>query len=293
VLLKDNLAETTSYMGYRNVLKQQFYKGIGIDHTAGRRLYLFHGLSHLGIIRMQHFGSPYALPNQLIQSSTGQFQYYVQGRYYPGDDWSLRASVTLVTGEAASDYYTFNQSGLPSLNGYVYPIGDYVLSAGVSREYRLLKPSLSMAFGNVNDFRQIQTDAQILFYPLGNPDIYLISGLTAHNDDSFSSLKYVYNQQVGVRTGPVWITGSGSVGTIRNFSASDGYVLYNMPENITGMYGLAVYIPMADYRFGVTLRYQMLEKAGTTFDYSTPLVYQRIPYTFRENNFLISLKWNL
>lgn len=288
-----DLSSATSYIGYRNTLRHQFYKGIGIDHRLGSRVYVFHGLSHLGISRQQTFGSPYPLPAVSAESRSSQMQYYLQGRYYTKGGWMVTSSLTLLGGTADSDYYTFTQTGQAVLNSFTYKIGDYVQALSLARETHLARFAVSLSAGNINDYRQLQAEGHISVYPFANPDFYLVSGLAAHNDASYEQMKYVFSQQAGFKAGPVWITGSGTIGTIRNFSSLHGYVIYNMPEEINGIYSMSLYVPLSGYRLGITLRYQMTGKEGITLDYTSPTEYRVTNYNFLESNFLITLKWNL
>lgn len=293
-LLSENITGDYSYMAYRNVLKQQFYKGIGIDHKVSDRLFLFHGISHLGVQRMQMFGRAFSPRiDYQYKSSTSQFQYYLQGRYILSGGWTASAAVTMLWGNAESNYITFTNSGVPLLNNFSYKIGDRFLNASLAKELIWLRPKLLVAYGSVNGYRQLQATGQVVIYPMGNPDIYLTSDLSLHNDESTEDTKTVFNQKIGLKTGPLWLIAESATGPMRNFAASDGYVIYNMAETVKNLYGLAVYIPLMKYRFDVTARYQMVKKQGTTFDYLNPSEIQEQNYTFIDNNFLISLRWHL
>lgn len=292
-LLGENIAADNSYLGYRNVLKRQVYKGVGLDHRITDRLFAFHGLSHLGIDRIQMFRYIPGLADGQVGSRTNQYQYYLQGRYIAGNGLSFSASVTWLTGESVSNYMTINTAGVSFLNRNVYDISDRVFTAGIAREYKLLRPSASFVWGNVNHNRQLQARGQLVFYPAGNPDIYLISGISAHNDEGEEHIRYVTDHKLGFRTGPVWLTGHAALGRIRNFAAAEGYVVYNMPETVNGLYGISALLPLFSNRLELSLRYQLMKKEGMTFEYATPVEYQVIPYRFNENSLLISLNWYL
>jgi hypothetical protein len=290
-LLEDAIGGDNSYLAYRNVLKRQTYKGFGIDHRVAPRLYAFHGISHLGIDRMQMYRSP-TLDYQ-YESSAWQFQYYLQGRYLLPKGWSVTSAATLLWGSALSHWLSFNNSGVALRNASTYSISDAFLSASVAKELTRLRPKLSVSYGNVNGYRQLQATGQLILYPAGNPNFYLSAGYTLHNDESDPDLKTIFSPRAGLKTGPLWWSAGGSTGVMKNFSASDGYVVYNMPESISGLYDISVYLPLLKYRLGVTARYQVADKEGSTFDYSNTTNYTTAPYTFTENSFLISIRYNL
>lgn len=292
-LLGETIGGDYSYMGYRNVLKHQFYNALGIDHKIAPRVYAFHGINHLGIQRMQMFRSPAASLNEQIESTTNQFQYYFQGRVLPGDGWLATLFGTILTGSSHSNYMTFNQGGVPLLSNFRYNINDWVIGASAAKDFIWFQPALAMSWGNINALRQIQAAGQLVLYPLGNQDVYFVSRHTVHRDEGAREWRHVFLQKVGFRVGPIWLTPEITFGRIRNFVASDGYVVYNMPETIRNPYGISAIIPLLQYRLDVSARYQFQKKQGTTFDYATPVEYQATPYTYSEKSFLISLKWYL
>ncbi len=293
-LLSESITSDYSYMAFRNVLKQQFYKGIGIDHRVNHRLFLYHGFSHLGVKRMQMFGRVLAPRiDYQHESNTSQFQYYLQGRYIIQSGWSFTTAFTVLWGTSESNFITFTNSGVPWLSKYTFKIGDLFFNASVAKELVWLRPKLSVTYGNINGYQQLQAGGQLMIYPMGNSNFYLSSDFFMHNDESADDLKAVFNQKIGLKTGPLWLITEGAVGTMKNFAASDGYVIYNMSESIRNLFGLAVYIPFMKYRFDVMARYQWVNKQGTTFDYLNPSEFQEQTYTFSDNNFLISLRWHL
>jgi hypothetical protein len=292
-LTEQSIGRSDNLLGYRNLLRQQRYTGLGIDHRITGRLYAFHGVSHLQINRMQTFQSAanqFRLP---YEGKTSQFQYYLKGRYLLNQGWSIHSSLTLLWGESLSHWMSFSNAGVPFLNSYRYDVGDIFITSSLSKEMNYIKPKISVSAGNINGYRQLQLGGQIVLYPFGNPDLYFLSDIALHDDSSAGSLKSVYNQRLGLKTGPFWWIADYTSGEIKNFGASDGYVVYNMPESIRNIYGLSAHIPFFKYRLALTARYQLLNKEGVIFDYSTTTEYNTRLYTFFENSYLISITWQL
>ncbi|HBL72413.1 MAG TPA: hypothetical protein DD409_05820 [Bacteroidales bacterium] len=59
-----------------------------------------------------------------------------------------------------------------------------------------------------------------------------------------------------------WLLGDAWIGPIQRFAHSEGYVVYNMPEQINDLIGLSVFMPLLNYRLDVLLRYQQAFKEG-------------------------------
>lgn len=292
-LLDESIAEADSYVGYRNVLRRQLYTGITLDHEVKPRFYAFHGVSHLEIQRMQMIQTPSRNVSLHEESRTSQNQYYLQGRYYGGKGWNLYSSVNLIWGHASSNWVSYTSAGIPVMNDYRYSISDRLWNFGIARELRFFRPKVSLTTANINDYTQTQVNGQLVLYPFGNTHFYTVTDVALHRDQSTEQTKTVWNQKVGLKTGPLWWIAEATSGDMKNFSVSDGYVVYNQPETITGLYGMTAYIPLFKYRLNLTARYQVLNKEGTIFDYSSSTVYAIKNYSFTDNNFLISLKWNL
>jgi len=292
-LLDETIAETDSYVGYRNVLRRQLYTGITLDHEVKPRFYAFHGVSHLEIMRMQMIQAPSRNVSLNEESRTSQNQYYLQGRYNAGKGWNLFSSVNLIWGHALSNWVSYTSAGVPVMNDYRYSISDRLWNIGVARELRFFRPKVSLTAANINDYKQTQVNGQLVIYPFGNTHLYTVTDMSLHWDQSSDQTKTVWNQKLGLKTGPLWWIAEATSGDMKNFSVSDGYVVYNQPETVTGLYGLTAYIPLFKYRLDLTARYQVLNKEGMIFDYSSTTAYSIKSYSFTDNNFLISLRWNL
>ncbi|GAO28971.1 hypothetical protein [Geofilum rubicundum] len=292
-LLDENIAGAYNYLGYRNVADRQVYKAFGIDHRVSGRVYAFHGVSHLGISRMQLFQSPLTRINIQHESTTTQYQYYLQGRYLFDHGWMVTSSASLLWGEAVSHWFSYSSEGVPRLNRNIYAINDYVLNAGIAKELRWLRPKLSLSAGEISGTKQWQIDGQVIVYPLGNTNLYLTSDLSRYHDNGTDKNHHVFSQKLSIKTGPLWLTGEWVTGNIRNFSASDGYIVYNMSETIKGIAGITAWIPLFNNRFDITGRYRITDKEGLTFIYANTVDYQMAKYLFSEKSFLISLRYNL
>lgn len=291
-LLEEKISDEGSLSSYRNVLRRQWYKNAGFDLHLSPRLNLYTNISHIAIDRTQHFSSAANQMEVLMETTTSQFQFYSQGRLILGKGWSAFTSATLLRGEshyhlplvASPGNYSFTEASLP--------ITDWLINGGVTREMDWMAPRLSLTRGNINGWNQWQLNGQWVLYPLGNPTFYLVSEGTLHLDESAADPKILLSQKIALKTGPVWLSGEFTRGTIANFSTGEGLVVYNMPETITSMSGATLWVPLFGYRLNATLRYMVAAKKGTTFVYANATDYTVSHYRFNDQSLLISLKWN-
>jgi hypothetical protein len=235
-------------------------------------------------------------PNQLNtteETSTFQFQYNISGRFLLGKGWSMSSSFTRLWGESYYHYPDNLSSGATNLIRSSWKISDYLVTAGIAKDMIHFRPKLVLGYGEINRFRQVQANLQLIIYPFGNVNFYLIPEGSVHRDDSAEEIKLVFNQKIGLKTGPVWLTGEYSTGTIKSFFSGDGLIVYNMPESIKNRQGITLWAPLLKYRLNLTIRYLQSAKEGMTFVYSDASNYKIKYYSFTDQSFLISLKWNL
>jgi hypothetical protein len=290
-LAAENIVEDGSYLNNRSLLNEQRYTAIGLDHALTGNVNLSHAFSYLSIKRTERFQSN--LPRiDLTQSPvTQQYTYYMQARWSMGHGWQASASLTALWGKAPYHWVTFNNNPQPVVTAYEYTISDQLAGISLAWEGAWLRPQLSLLAGSINNRNQIQVTPQLSVYPFGNTSMYTITGLTIHKDGA-AALKQVFNQKVGVKMGPCWLLGDAWVGPIQRFAHTEGYVVYNMPEQINGLAGLSVFMPLLNYRLDVLLRYQQAFKEGVTYHYTNTSDFSARSFNYSEANALIGLTWH-
>jgi tetratricopeptide (TPR) repeat protein len=291
-LAAEDIVEDGSYLNVRSLLDEQWYTAIGLDHALTDKVNLSHALSYLNIRRTERFQS--ALPRiDLTQSPvTQQYTYFVQARWSMGRGWQASASATALWGKVPYHWVTFNNNPQPVVTAYDYAISDQLAGVSLAWEGSWLRPQLALMVGSINARHQSQLTPQLSIYPFGNPSFYTVSGLTLHTDGGAAQRKLVFNQKVGVKVGPVWLLGDAWIGPIQRFAHSEGYVVYNMPEQINGLAGLTLYVPLLNYRLNITARYQQAFKEGVTYHYTNTTDYTTRTFPYSEANALIGLTWH-
>ena len=290
-LTEESIAVGSS-LNYRSILRRQWYKNAGADLHLSPGVNLYQNFSHISIARTQHFTSA---PNQfdaLVETTASQFQWYGQGRTLLGKGWSAFASASLLWGESPYHLLVEFTPGRYGFTETSFRISDQLINAGIACEMRTIRPQMSVTLGNVNGFSQAQANGQLAVYPLGNLNFYLVTDASLHRDESATGTKTVFTQKAALKTGPFWLIGEATRGSISNFSSGEGLVVYNIPETISGITGGTLWIPLLDYRMELSLRYLVTEKKGTTFVYDNTVDYLKNSYRFNDHSMLITLKWN-
>lgn len=292
-MIAQNIIREDGLTSYRSVLKTQLYESVGLEHHITGRLNVFHSFSQAGVIRTQQYQSAYNQLKLLKETSALQYQYRLHGRFLAGRGWVVRSAVSSLWGRSNYHLLSYNLSGEPVLSLKSWTIADKLINAGISKELPFLRPKVSVTYGEINRHGQLQADGQLVIYPLENADLYFISDVSLHFDESVEKAKSVFAQKLGVKGGPAWFIADGTWGMVGNFSSSEGLVVYNMPEVIKNIHGITVYLPMFNYRLDLTARVSISRKKAQTYVYTTATTFYTRSYSFTDQGFLISLKWYL
>ncbi len=282
-----------SYSNYRSVLRSQFYQGFSADHHLLPRLNLYQNLSFMGIDRTQQYQSEVNLLDTLKESVTNQFQYFLSGRMIWGKGWTVSAAFTRLWGKSYFHIPEYQSGGFFNLAERSWGIRDYLVNAGIAREMTFFRPELDCGWGKINRTRQLQANLRMTIYPLQNVDLYMIPQVSAHWDGILDRPEMVFIPKVGIKAGPVWLAGEYGIGRIRNFFSEQGLVVFNMPETITGKWGISLWAPLFQHKANLMLQCRQSKKEGMTFVYSDAENYTLKPFRFNDRSLFISLKWNL
>ncbi len=290
-LIHESPVNSGSYVLYRNIPREQFYYGVGLEHQVSSRWLLFHGVSKLSIHKSQYIREGDLGQAVFLESRVNQVQYYLQGRYFIGNGWHAKAGLTLIGGSADNHAVDENALRRKVIVPYRYGINDHFVQLGIARDIKSLQPGLSISAGSVAGFTQIQANAHLTLYPLGSTSLYLTGDVSMHYDTAYEGWKFIAIPKIGTKLGPFWILAERSFGDIQNYSAAGGYVVYNSPEIVKQLTSLSLTLPMLNYRLNAMVRYMHSQKEANTFDYSDKDNYTASPYQYNERSWLMSLKW--
>ena len=88
---------------------------------------------------------------------------------------------------------------------------------------------LGAMYSNLNNARQFTGSTGLTWYPMGNLDMYLGATLNAHFEDvSTGEVAFIPDLIFGYGiASKVWIEISGAYGEMKNYTESNGYIVYN------------------------------------------------------------------
>ena len=91
----------------------------------------------------------------------------------------------------------------------------------------------------INGLNQTQFEGGLVYYPLGNLNLYFQPQITRHEEDGV--VNWVYYQKAGFRAAKgTWLEVFGSLGNMLNFAEQNGWLVFNQPDTITSRLGLGL-----------------------------------------------------
>jgi len=191
---------------------------------------------------------------------------------------------------------------MPQLNddstGYLFPVDEfrvnsYIGCLSVTKDFNIMKVSLFGAVSNLNEKDQYQGGFQLVTYPYGNLNLYLLTKLLSHTNDGESHI--IFEQMAGFRLSRnLWGEMSGAFGRMQNYHDKNAFVVYNITDEIR-FKGEARLIYMIYPHWMITLEYFYLLREGNYMTYQAQEGQEIIPVEmkkdFSNNIVLIGLKW--
>lgn len=275
--------------------KNQYYITTGFSHDLGPGARYTQGYTHIEINEAQHIREMGNTSNESTHT-TVQNQYYGALDFNLGKGFHLVPSFNLLWGK-----YSYNAFSYDSNNAAVYDLvnsnfNDYSLYLGLFKNFTYFNTELSGNYANLLGIDCTQLNGQLTIYPLANLNFYLVSTLSWKQQKlasaNYSDNNLVFNQKIGFKTGPFWLEGYYTGGSIQFLSEAANYVIWNSPYVIDSRWGANLIIPIHNNRLQLVFRYYSMKQKGYLLYYEDTENYQYEEYNFTNQNFSGGLTWN-
>ncbi len=232
-----------------------FYSRISLSNRLGYHLVLDQSLAY--------FNQPITIretQRQQINTSDAQQEYY--GKL----TWSVFNKLQII-----GAYHYFNTS---------YQQTTYKNNAGLTAIKYLgsyFDIQADVAFSNINGNNFMQYDSKLTIYPLGNLNLYTISGFTVADA---THINYVFSQLLGFKAAKnLWIEGFATFGKLDNYFEYDALYIYNA-------------IDVTTFKAGATLYYQAGKHALLYLNYTDEKKTDAIEnINYNQNSITAGITW--
>ena len=201
---------------------------IGVSSQWGARLRLYQGYTRVTQTFSEYVYYSYG-------GGMGPPRTYVQEiKYrYPQNEYFMKADIPLIKGLLISGSYhtqAFTDSTDERINNKGYVIG-------LKQNNKISEIYLGYAASDINHLSQVQYMAGVTFYPLGSPNLYFQALYTYHEENQ--DVNNVYFLKLGGKVAnKLWFDGYGSIGGMKNFQELEGFLMYNIPNEINYRWGI-------------------------------------------------------
>ncbi|HHJ09333.1 MAG TPA: hypothetical protein ENK25_00370 [Bacteroidetes bacterium] len=225
--------------GMQFLTRHFHYFSSSLGHTLSSRIHLQHMYTYIHKNDLFYYNGPdyaYVVPER----NTSQHQYYLQAR--------IRAfhGASFIT----SFHYVYTKSpALYKRQGFGHVIqlapefisNDVVLHLAYNQEAGPFNLDISGTYTYINQLRHWQQNLQLTCYPLGNLNMYSVTGIsriTEHSRNITVDERYVFREKLGWKvTGSLWMELFGYTGNLKNFTDNLGASVFNSLDYIEYMAG--------------------------------------------------------
>ncbi|MBN3035701.1 MAG: hypothetical protein JW861_08950 [Bacteroidales bacterium] len=322
------LLDHNSFFGERD-LNGDFSQSYALMvFPAGRRVRLTTGYNFLSLekLRQIEYGEIYKsgydtiLDNGYFYVDTlydtryhqAEDRYFLNqhGLYASADIWAGRGWVitpalhflhagysTLFSQYQTVEYFRQSYDTLPSFRpGYTLAEGksnfdQWIVSAGIIRDYPLWQPGLRCAYSNLNGENQFLASPSLSWFPRGNQELYTSARMELLFGEG--EAQSLFHLKAGGKILPqVWSEISAGIGKMRNYNELNGLAVFNSGDDIRFRIGMDI-VSILSRNLEVTLRYTFY---GNSLEYekyseSGKSVTHQINY--RNHHILGGIKWNM
>ncbi|MBP6978175.1 MAG: hypothetical protein PHD61_05735 [Bacteroidales bacterium] len=172
---------------------------------------------------------------------------------------------------------------------------DYLVSLCLNKDLSLVSFTLTGTYAHLNLLDHYQAEAALTYYPKGNLDFYSQTvGRYIHGREDH----FLFAETAGLKlVKGLWVEASATFGEAAEFFEKNGYIVYNLPENLLFKWGMQTWYQITD-QVMISLKYENLYRESYFFQYfyeenSGMYLIDYKPFTYHQHFIIGSLKWFL
>lgn len=272
------------------------YFDIGLMHQIGKNLKVFQCYNNISAFYTE----------QLLEKSMGQREYdtkTVQDEYYLDLNFNLGKAWNLVTAlhymyvrseDVRLRYDSSVNPWIPNYDLVRTPENDFVALLALTKYIGHFRIGLKNSISNMNSATQVQNTAEIIFYPLGNLNLYTITNATVFSNKDWGrkfKSSGILDQMLGWKiTDNLWMETGYTFGYIYNFNELDGFIVFNNNDRILNRFSVNLISPVSKH-IQLSIRYQYYNQELATLFYTFPKEYSTIITNNSNHKIVGGLRW--
>ncbi len=171
---------------------------------------------------------------------------------------------------------------------------DYVFSFELGKRINHFDFGISSGVSRLNNADQLQNSLSIVWYPLGNLNLYFVNSYILHSNKEKGEKNYLtrflYYAKVGFKiTDALWVESNFTSGDIYNYFENSAFIVYNNIEKIKYKYEMTFLLPLS-LNFELSIRYQFYPQEMKLIKYTNPQTTEEIE-NISIHKFIGGIKW--
>ena len=270
-LLKQDFIEGDAVWGEQTINTTYNFASVELLQEVDPKVSLYHGINYVNISKIQQFRDNEFRGNRFLAEFDGtakQYAYYINASILIDNGLILSPSLHLL--HINTDVYYALDYSPQQFSFYTYKATEYVANIQINKDLWNINVGGFGSVSNLNRQKQWQIGAALIYYPLGNLNLYSVTKATYHNntktaetDDyyiySIEDPEVIINQKIGFAVKGVWIEGFASWGDKNNYNDGGGQVVYNSLGTVKNKYGANLIVPLG--KATLNIQYSFFEYA--------------------------------
>ena len=280
--------------------KKSNYISLNFNIIPWKRLTIFTGYNNINITSNRKIVSIGNAPEN-FEVSTIQNEFYLNAGVYTGKGFTLSGILHYLNVKVNDVSAAVNTT----TGGITYTktsntLNDYVGLFSIEKSLNHFKFILGNSYSSLNKGKQIQNGLTIVYFPLGNLDLYSVTDLVVHSENKEDTLinpsgsyltRGIVKQKVGVKViDKLWLEAFYMFGNAENYHEDNAYVVFNSVNVMNNRFGINLISPITS-NLQISLRYQYYKQDVPELVYETATTYKFIEKSNFFHKIIGSIKW--
>lgn len=246
------------------LLKNYSYAAGGLDLSLGSRLSMTIGVNRMKFNALQEVAIFSQFGKQVYDSvfQNTQSGLYIGGEWTLNPDWFLGFAGHFIMGDYSNMNYRPAPMGMDQFTYESFTYSDYVIEGSISHRFENVMLGVNTSFRNLGDKESIQSGLELIWYPRGNLNLYVQTGLDRLIPlENSQEGNWVFQGLAGKKVfSKLWLEVHAASGRMAGWTEKSAYVVYNNQDPILLRGGLNLILPELIKGISLNFRCQLQQR---------------------------------
>ncbi len=293
---KKNPISSQMSFNEQKINDNSIYLNLSLIHQLGGRVKIFHGYNNISVSSTKQI-SERTLGQREFKLKTNQDEYYLNINFNLGYGFDLTTAFHYLNVKDEDIFIQYNEMINPPQPYYAKSsenTNNFSTLISISKYIGYFKLGSKNYISNLNKATQVQSTFQVIFFPLGNLNLYSVTDATILSNkvwgDKFKS-EGILDQKIGWKVfNNLWMEVGYTFGKIYNYNESDAFIVFNNINKISNRISANLIIPISS-KMEFSLRYQYYNQEVISNINYNPILTQQVFSNNSNHKIIGGLKW--